>query len=119
MFAYFVDANPDPSNKNGAFRNITLYSNAGQMCVSYSLLLHYKGCTTVYLPCSTEAPWNAISVQYTNGQEQSICYDVDSDCYSVAVFGVSMNGLLDTTPAKAQIINILLKGTTNNIVMIT
>ena len=79
--------------------------------MSYSLLLHYKGCTIVYVPCTTDAtPWNVISVQYTNGQEQSMCYDVDSDCYSVAVFGVRKNGWLDTTPAKAQVINVQLMG---------
>ena len=76
------------------------------MCVSYSLLPHYEGCTTVFLPCSTdhESLWNAIHVQYTNGQEQNVCYDiVKGQCYSVAVFGMGKNGLLDSAPAHTSL----------------
>ena len=63
----------------------------------------------MYVPCTTEAlhdQWNAISVHYTNGQEQTVCIEVDDECYSVAVFGMNKNGLLDTTPATAQLVTV-------------
>ena len=58
----------------------------------------------VYLPCTTELPWNyTISVQYMSAHEQTMCIKVDNGSYSFAVFGVNRNGLLDTTPALTTI----------------
>ena len=89
-----------------AFSNVTLdlYSNAQQVCLSYSLRALYSGCSMVYLQCTTESLWNyEISVQYMSAHEQTMCINVGNGSYSFAVFGVNRNGLLDTTPALTKI----------------
>ena len=86
----------------GNFNNLSLFSVVQQICISHSLQLQagYLGCTILFHPCIFEGAWDFISVHYMSAQIQTTCFLVSTGCYSVAVFMVSRDGLMDLVPAE-------------------
>ena len=73
------------------------------MCISYSMKVNYLGCTVIYHPCILGGVQNFISIYYTNEQSQNTCLSAATGCFSIAVFGVRKNGLMDQLPAKTYL----------------
>ena len=85
------------------FQNLSVYTAGEQICISYSLEHNGQGSIMLYHPCVHN---DVLFVHQTNSLSQTLCVLASSGCYSVAVFGIRNNGLMDPSPDKTAIARI-------------